>query len=334
MPPYALRYVFFGTRWGSNSSFAMVNALFTSFCPANILLPCPASDPTNCQLSFPKQQLRARAMGSAISQCPWQPTAASGSNVSQTYAYQSSSGLDSLQNSTGTIPMLGSAKLSRKHLQFPVLVPLWRIYVKERPLPIFLHTSFMTVASLLWPLQVSLTVIGFNNVWMSSRQLQKASSYAVQPVRMHVLSAMFLKLPDVSETCLPDASCPLACMLVGCDSDTIALCISQLSTTLFMQLWKSFRQSHLNLHRKLGYVAVTATALGSLSGAPYAISYLCSSDLPAQVSYATSALMLNSAPFWTCHMLCCCLSECNTAWVCAAYLLRKATSPCQRLVFV
>lgn len=174
MPPYALRYVFFGTRWGSNSSFAMVNALFTAFCPANILLPCPASDPTNCQLSFPKQQLRSQAMGSAISQCPWRETAASASNFSQTYTYQSSSGSDTLQNSTGTIPMLGSAQLSRRHLQFPVLVPLWRIYVKERPLPIFLHTSFMTVASLLWPLQVCLTFIGCNILYMLSCQVQKS----------------------------------------------------------------------------------------------------------------------------------------------------------------
>jgi len=54
MTSYALRYVFFGTRWGSNSSFAMVNMLFTSLCPARILLPCPDSNPANCHLTYPK----------------------------------------------------------------------------------------------------------------------------------------------------------------------------------------------------------------------------------------------------------------------------------------
>ena len=43
---------------------------------------------------------------------------------------------------------------SQKGLHFPVLVPLWQIYVREQPLPIYLHTSCMTVAALLWPLQV------------------------------------------------------------------------------------------------------------------------------------------------------------------------------------
>lgn len=57
-----------------------------------------------------------------------------------------------------------------------------------------------------------------------------------------------------------------------------------------VQLWESFRQKHLKLHRKLGYVAVIATALGSISGAPYAITYLCSSELPEQVSSNTADL--------------------------------------------
>ena len=52
MPSYSLRYVFFGTRWGSNSSFAMVNLFFTSLCPAKMLLPCPDSDPLQLQFAI------------------------------------------------------------------------------------------------------------------------------------------------------------------------------------------------------------------------------------------------------------------------------------------
>lgn len=58
-------------------------------------------------------------------------------------------------NSTASANALQQVQLSRQQLHFPVLVPLWRIYVQERPLPIFLHTTFMTVAALLWPLQVT-----------------------------------------------------------------------------------------------------------------------------------------------------------------------------------
>lgn len=155
MPPYALRYVFFGTRWGSNSSFAMVNTLFTSFCPANILLACPASDPGNCQLTFPKQKLSLHSPSLTPKQSPWGSAAQlHDSNYSYTLDDQRGPCSVLTHNSTALTSAKDSTKLSRQHLQFPVLVPLWRIYVKERPLPIYLHTSFMTIASLLWPLQV------------------------------------------------------------------------------------------------------------------------------------------------------------------------------------
>ena len=172
MPPYALRYVFFGTRWGSNSSFAMVNTLFTSLCPANILLPCPADDPVNCRLSFPKlQQQSIQQLFKAGFQCPFGTKQLShGSNYSQVVNYQHNTVPSGLYNSTVSDVASDSHKLSRKHLQFPVLVPLWRIYVRERPLPIYLHTSFMTIASLLWPLQVC----SFHSLYLCNCQLQSA----------------------------------------------------------------------------------------------------------------------------------------------------------------
>lgn len=155
MPPYALRYVFFGTRWGSNSSFAMVNTLFTSLCPANILLPCPDIDPVNCQLSFPKVHMQQQVVAPA--QCPWASARSPHlSNHSQQQQSQPQQCAGFMYNSSASDFPSDSTKLSRQHLQFPVLVPLWRIYVKERPLPIYLHTSFMTIASLLWPLLVLL----------------------------------------------------------------------------------------------------------------------------------------------------------------------------------
>lgn len=49
-------------------------------------------------------------------------------------------------------------------------------------------------------------------------------------------------------------------------------------------MWKGFRQHHYALHRRLGYLALAATALGSLSAAPYALSYLLSACLPQTVS--------------------------------------------------
>lgn len=189
MPCYALRYVFFGTRWGSNSSFAMVNLLFTSLCPARILLPCPDSNPVNCQLGYPKLHLRAANLTpySAIPDKPklsknssqhvlsvlstaysaqnatterlgldaamWAPTVqcflphqSNASQGSDTHARPDAPGMAESTEQLG--------RRDQKGLQFPVLVPLWQIYVRERPLPIYLHTTCMTVAALLWPLQV------------------------------------------------------------------------------------------------------------------------------------------------------------------------------------
>lgn len=186
MPSYALRYVFFGTRWGSNSSFAMVNVLFTSLCPARILLPCPDSNPANCHLTYPKlfQQSVDLANSSAPSSIP-QPagktkphvqlstaetnlasSAATPSVLNKSKTWQQVSGCPFAHQSGVSIWSDAALNVSesrgpaqhitqdRGHLHFPVLVPLWRIYVKERPLPIYLHTTFMTVAALLWPLQV------------------------------------------------------------------------------------------------------------------------------------------------------------------------------------
>ena len=51
-----------------------------------------------------------------------------------------------------------------------------------------------------------------------------------------------------------------------------------------LQLWKEFRQHNQGWHRRMGYVAVTASALGSLSAAPYAVTYLLSARLPETVS--------------------------------------------------
>lgn len=85
-----------------------------------------------------------------------------------------------------------------------------------------------------------------------------------------------------------------------------------------MQLWDAFRQQHLKLHRKLGYLAVAATALGSLSGAPYAVSYLFSSHLPEQVSWCTAVYHMRFckldafAPIHACLLrrLLACLTRC------------------------
>lgn len=197
MPSYALRYVFFGTRWGSNSSFAMVNLMFTSFCPARILLPCPDSNHLNCQLNYSKMKFRPVGL-SAQSAVPDIPESrGSGSNNSQhvfsimelAYSQQNATResfspapalypaqqcrspvqLHASQHSdihpvtaskivAGTAAVPTTAEQPEKQdlgkLHFPVLVPLWQIYVRERPLPIFLHTTFMTVSALLWPLQV------------------------------------------------------------------------------------------------------------------------------------------------------------------------------------
>ena len=186
MPLYALRYVFFGTRWGSNSSFVMVNLLFTSFCPARNLLPCPDSDPVNCHLTFPKvhhhlvnktnspDHLRSSQLSDSsrseatlptnqygdvhhtekpptwqtVEQCPYlnRPNA----SVASAAMLNSSSAVGSVQHHLQ----------DQGDLHFPVLVPLWQIYVRERPLPIYLHTAFMTIAALLWPLLVCCTCYG------------------------------------------------------------------------------------------------------------------------------------------------------------------------------
>ena len=186
MTSYALRYVFFGTRWGSNSSFAMVNMLFTSLCPARILLPCPDSNPANCHLTYPK--LFQQSVDLANSSAPssrLQPAgktkphvhlstaetnlasrAARPSVLDKPQIWQQVSGCPFAHQSGVSISSDATLNVSdsrepaqvitqdRADLHFPVLVPLWRIYVKERPLPIYLHTTFMTVAALLWPLQV------------------------------------------------------------------------------------------------------------------------------------------------------------------------------------
>ena len=54
--------------------------------------------------------------------------------------------------------------------------------------------------------------------------------------------------------------------------------------SVLLQLWKGFRQHHYASHRRLGYLALAATALGSLSAAPYALSYLVSAQVPETVS--------------------------------------------------
>ena len=170
----------------------MVNLLFTSLCPARILLPCPDSNSVNCQLDYPKLHLRAADLTpySAILDKPelsnnssfssqhvpsvlrtaysarnatteilgvdaalWAPT------VQGVFPHQSNTSPSSdTHTGPGALGMAESTeqlgKRDQKGLQFPVLVPLWQIYVRERPLPIYLHTTCMTVAALLWPLQV------------------------------------------------------------------------------------------------------------------------------------------------------------------------------------
>ena len=49
------------------------------------------------------------------------------------------------------------------------------------------------------------------------------------------------------------------------------------------QLWKEFRRQNHTWHRRMGYVAVIASALGSMSAAPYAVTYLLSARLPETV---------------------------------------------------
>lgn len=206
MPSYALRYVFFGTRWGSNSSFAMVNLTFTPLCPARILLPCPDSDPLNCRLNYPKMSPRAADLTpfSAIPNLP--EISVSSSNSSQhtcssmtagpsaqnvatkrlgleaasctpplqcvlPHQSNTSQGLDTHARANAPVIFETTEQQGRstqQGLHFPVLVPLWQIYVRERPLPIYLHTTFMTVAALLWPLQVC-TLDCVSGCWLNHR---------------------------------------------------------------------------------------------------------------------------------------------------------------------
>ena len=185
MPSYALRYVLFGTRWGSNSSFAMVNLMFTSLCPARILLPCPDSNPASCQLNHPKLHQASTVLPSADVSHPGNfsslgyhftlgPEAPAIPDVNATFdcsctlasPLQSAVHYPSLHQLNASTALQSSTtgndvavldvtqEQDRQNLQFPVLVPLWQIYVRERPAPIYLHTTFMTVAALLWPLQV------------------------------------------------------------------------------------------------------------------------------------------------------------------------------------
>lgn len=71
-----------------------------------------------------------------------------------------------------------------------------------------------------------------------------------------------------------------------------------------LQLWKDFRQQNYVWHRRLGYVALAASALGSLSAAPYAVTYLLSAKIPETVSmkplWTTFALLVT---FGACVML-------------------------------
>ena len=179
----------------------MVNLLFTSLCPAKILLPCPDSNPVQCQLKYPKinqneqdlklyhssahthntsqlyniphlldsqqqfdsQQSEGMPLYSTQSVpagCPVEQVSSRSNHsatqrllVQQMHQNQAAASLlnKSLQH---TAQQRQHTKQARDDLHFPVLVPLWQIYVRERPLPIFLHTLFMTVAALLWPLQV------------------------------------------------------------------------------------------------------------------------------------------------------------------------------------
>ncbi|DBB00065.1 hypothetical protein WJX77_007249 [Trebouxia sp. C0004] len=248
MPSYALRYVFFGTRWGSNSSFAMVNMLFTSLCPARILLPCPDSNPANCHLTYRKvyQQSVDLTNSSAPLSIP-QPVGETKPHVQLStvqpnlaynaarpsllnkyqiwqqvfgcpFAHQSGVSIssDAALNVSDSRGPAQHVVQNRADLHFPVLVPLWRIYVKERPLPIYLHTTFMTIAALLWPLQ----------------------------------------------------------------------------------LWKEFRQQNCFWHRRLGYVALAASALGSLSAAPYAVTYLLSAQIPETITGLGYLAMYSSAAYF------------------------------------
>ncbi|DBA71120.1 hypothetical protein WJX79_004067 [Trebouxia sp. C0005] len=248
MPLYALRYVFFGTRWGSNSSFAMVNMLFTPLCPARILLPCPDSNPANCHLTYPKMfqqsvDLPNSSAPSRISQPAEKAksrvqlsiaetnlayNAAGPSVLNKSQIWQHVPGIPFAHQSGVSISADAALNVSdsrgpaqhitqdRANLHFPVLVPLWRIYVKERPLPIYLHTTFMTVAALLWPLQ----------------------------------------------------------------------------------LWKEFRRQNYVWHRRLGYVALAASALGSLSAAPYAVTYLLSAKIPETITGLGYLAMYSSAAYF------------------------------------
>ena len=53
---------------------------------------------------------------------------------------------------------------------------------------------------------------------------------------------------------------------------------------MVLQLWKDFRRQCHQLHRCLGYISLAATAVGSLSAAPYAVTYLMSAKIPETVS--------------------------------------------------
>ena len=291
MPSYALRYVFFGTRWGSNSSFAMVNMLFTSLCPARILLPCPDSNPANCHLTYPKmfQQSADLANSSGPSTIP-QPAANTRPHVQLSTAeanlaynvarpsvwnksqiWQQFSGCPFGHHSGVSITADAALNVfdsrgpaqhvtqDRANLHFPVLVPLWRIYVKERPLPIYLHTTFMTVAAILWPLQVLESDAATHLMYCAATQLLLACLYK-----------LFVSQSTNGDTLQ--------------DSDTLRngrLCTDLL---VVLQLWKEFRQQNYVWHQRLGYVALAASALGSLSAAPYAVTYLLSAKIPETVS--------------------------------------------------
>ncbi len=65
----------------------------------------------------------------------------------------------------------------------------------------------------------------------------------------------------------------------------VLLCVTTIAVLLVMlQIWKEFRQHNYIWHRRLGYVALASSALGSLSAAPYAVTYLLSAKIPETVS--------------------------------------------------
>lgn len=104
-------------------------------------------------------------------------------------------------------------------------------------------------------------------------------------LKLHHLTSLLHRFFDAYLLLFGDTCCLKH--MEGCKPALPVVCLPKRclkARAVFLQLWKGFRQHHYVLHRRLGKLTLAATALGSLSAAPYALSYLFSAQIPETVS--------------------------------------------------